>query len=79
MLSDRISKVEKARQYVTETERFTIVGDRAVVRGDHGSYTLERRQNAWQCDCDYCRRNGWCAHTLAVEWFLGERPHVPSN
>ena len=79
MLSERINKIEKARRYVEETDRFTIAGDRAVVRGDHGSYTLSRQHDHWECDCDYCRRNGWCAHTLAVEWLLEERPHLSAN
>jgi len=79
MLSDRINKVEKARQYILEAERFTIYGDRATVRGDHGSYALARHHEAWVCNCDFCQRNGWCAHTLAIEWYLGERPRISSN
>jgi hypothetical protein len=78
MLSDRIGKIEKARQYATQSERFRVVGEHVHVRGDHGSYVLTRGSEDvdWACSCDYCRRNGWCAHTLAFEWYSGQRPSV---
>jgi len=79
MLSDRIGKIEKARQYAAEAERFTICDDRVLVRGEHGSYTLSKNGNSWECDCDYCRRHGWCAHTLAFEWRTGSQPHMTGN
>jgi|YNPNPStandDraft_1061719.scaffolds.fasta_scaffold133369_2 hypothetical protein len=79
MLSDRINKIAKARQYALEAERFTIAGDQALVRGDQGEHHLSRRPAGWECDCDYFRRHGWCAHTLALEWRTGDRPSLAHN
>jgi len=76
MFSDRIGKIEKARQYALEADRFTIDDNHVLVRGDHGSYTLSRREDTWECSCDFHRRNGWCAHTLAFEWYTGRRPRI---
>ena len=79
MLSDRIGKIAKAQQYAGESDRFQVMGDKVIVQGDHGSYTLFRRGEGWQCDCSYYQRHGWCAHTLAFEWYSGARPKVTSN
>jgi len=79
MLSDRIGKIAKAQQYALESDRFTVVDDHVLVKGEHRSHTLTKRNGAWECSCSYYRRNGWCAHTLAFEWYSGVRPHVTRN
>lgn len=76
MLSDRIGKIEKARQYALEADRFMTVDDRVIVRGDHGDYILTKNGDLWECHCDFYRRHGWCAHSLAFEWYTGSRPCV---
>jgi hypothetical protein len=76
MLSDRIGKIEKARQYSLDAGRFTVADDLVLVRGDHGDHTLKRDRDDWVCSCDYYRRHKWCAHTLAFEWYTGARPSV---
>lgn len=75
MFSDRIGKIQKARLYALEPERFTVSGESVSVRGDHGDYILTRQDDGgWACTCGYYRRHRWCAHTLAYEWYAGLRP-----
>ncbi|MGQ9518188.1 MAG: hypothetical protein ACUVT1_13050 [Anaerolineae bacterium] len=74
MFSDRIGKIQKARLYALEPERFTVDGEVVIVRGDHGSYILSKQAGEWACTCGYYRRHHWCAHTLAYEWLAGLRP-----
>jgi len=75
MISDRIGKIAKAKQYALEADRFSTVGNEIHVQGNHGHYTLTRVDDAWVCDCGFYARNGWCAHTLAYEWYSGVRAH----
>jgi hypothetical protein len=75
MISDRIGKIAKAQQYALESDRFAAVGDEVHVQGDHGHHTLSRCNDGWACSCGFFARNGWCAHTLAYEWYSGVRPH----
>lgn len=76
MFSDRINKVEKARQYAADPDRFFLRGEEVLVRGVHGNHTLTQHEDGWHCSCHYFRRYGWCAHTLAWEWRQGLRPCI---
>jgi len=84
MQSSLISKIEKARIYATERDRFEFVGLTCNVRGNHVTHQATLGPDGWSCACFFFQDAGTCSHTMALERLLDEmlpeayRPAVPS-
>ncbi|MBO9361362.1 MAG: hypothetical protein J7452_04070 [Thermoflexus sp.] len=70
MDSALISKIEKARRYAEERDRFRFLSFSVVVRGENGTHHVCYHEGNWSCDCDFFRRRGTCAHIMALERVL---------
>ncbi|MCY3559483.1 MAG: hypothetical protein OXH13_12700 [Chloroflexi bacterium] len=72
MQSSLISKIEKARIYAEQPERFNVLSLRIEVRGDSSTHTAEFGPDGWTCDCFFFHDAGTCSHTMALERMLDQ-------
>lgn len=70
MHSDLIGKIEKARHYAREPERFAIDALEARYRGGNNDHTISLHEGAWSCDCVAFNRHHTCAHVMALQKIL---------
>ncbi len=76
METSLIRKVQKARQYAEEPERFSFESFDVTFKGSHRAHTLSFRGEGFHCDCEYFGNHGSCSHSMAIERVLGEMlPH----
>ncbi len=71
MHSSLIGKVHKAHQYAQEPERIRFGRFEATIHGDNDDHRVTYDQGKWTCTCHFFAGWGLCAHTMAVEQFLG--------
>jgi len=67
-----IRKILKAKRYVSEPERFDIIGDTATITTDHGLRHLKDIRKAPICECDFFAEHGICSHVIALEEYLNQ-------
>jgi hypothetical protein len=70
MHSDLIGKIEKARHYAQEPERFALDELTAYFHGENNEHTLTLANNQWNCDCGAFHRHQTCAHVIALQKLL---------
>ncbi len=70
MNSSLIGKIEKARRYAAEKNRFRFSNVVVQVEGDNDVHEVTLRDNAWSCPCDFFTGWGVCSHTMAIERLL---------
>lgn len=70
MDSSRISKLEKAKQYAQERERFNFESFEVAVKGDNNSHAVTFNHGKFTCTCEFFRSRGHCQHTMALERLL---------
>ena len=71
MHSGMIGKVEKARRYARERDRFAVGQLEVTVRGDNAAaHRVRLEDGRWSCDCEFFAYNATCAHTMALEIVL---------
>ena len=85
MQSSLISKIEKARIYAEDLDRFQLSSLRCDVRGDSTTHTAELGPDGWNCDCHFFQDVNTCSHTMALERVFDQmlpeafRPALPSG
>ena len=62
-----IGKIEKAKKYAEQRDRFRIESLKITFNGDNNPHTITIQDNAWKCDCDFFKSRGRCSHTMAIE------------
>jgi len=72
MDSAMIRKMQKAKQYAQEPQRFRFVRLEVLIQGNNATHRVTYDQGIWQCDCDFFQKRGQCSHTMAVEYLLDE-------
>ena len=70
MHSGMIGKVQKARRYADERDRFDVTRLELTVRGDNDAHRVRLEDGRWTCSCDFFGHNVTCAHTMALEILL---------
>lgn len=65
-----IGKIEKAKRYAQEKERFQFGSFRVTMAGDNSAHTVEYNNGEWHCDCAFFNTRGRCSHTIALEMIL---------
>jgi hypothetical protein len=70
MHSDLIGKIEKARHYAQEPERFALDKLNVRFQGGNHTHTLTLQHDAWHCDCGAFQRHNTCAHVIALQKLL---------
>ncbi|MGB4596123.1 MAG: SWIM zinc finger family protein [Anaerolineaceae bacterium] len=71
MDSGMIGKIEKAKRYATEPQRFTFTQFEASVKGENSDHVVRYDSGKWNCTCSYFQNHGLCSHTMAFEIILG--------
>lgn len=67
-----IRKYEKAKMYAEQPERMQVESLKVKFDGRNNPHTIEFREGAWACDCDFFVGRERCSHTMAIELVLGE-------
>lgn len=62
-----IEKINKAKLYISEPERFLVTRDKVIVNSKHGTRTVIINGDDLICDCNFYKKNAICSHTIAVE------------
>ena len=65
-----IGKIEKAKRYAQEKNRFRFSSFTVTVDGANNAHTVSYNNGDWTCDCDFFRSRGRCSHTMALEFIL---------
>lgn len=65
-----ITKIIKARKYLTDSNRFIATPDEVTIHSDHGFRTLKKQKNGWICNCDFFKEYAICSHLIALEEYL---------
>lgn len=65
-----IGKIEKAKRYAQERERFEFHSFVVTVKGDNNSHDVTYQNGKWACDCEFFASRGRCVHTMSLENIL---------
>ena len=65
-----IGKIEKAKKYATQRDRFHIESLNVTFVGDNNPHSILLAEGVWKCDCDFFQTRGRCSHTMALEKIL---------
>lgn len=71
-----ISKLEKAKNYAKDRDRFTINAFEATVEGSNGPHVVKYDNGQWECDCGFFQSRGRCSHTMALEIILEDMVQI---
>lgn len=73
-----IGKIEKAKFYAAEPERFNFDSFSVRLEGDNGQeHRVAYDSGQWDCDCSFFHTRGFCSHTMALERVLGQMIATP--
>jgi hypothetical protein len=64
-------KYEKAKTYAAERERMRVEALKVRFDGKNSPHTVEFRDGAWRCDCEFFVGRNECTHTMALGLVLG--------
>lgn len=65
-----IGKIEKAKRYAEERDRFNVQSLKVIVGGANNPHEVLLEDGQWHCDCDFFKTRGRCSHTMALEIIL---------
>ena len=65
-----IGKIEKAKRYSQERNRFEFHSFSVTIKGDNNSHDVKYENGKWDCDCEFFVSRGRCVHTMALETIL---------
>jgi len=65
-----IGKIEKAKKYAEQRDRFRIEALKITFNGDNNPHQITIQDDVWKCDCDFFQSRGRCSHTMALEKIL---------
>ena len=77
MDSGMIGKIQKAKRYAEERERFHFESFTVTIDGENNSHRVSLVDGKWDCDCDFFRNRGVCTHTMALEELLKDMIQAP--
>lgn len=59
-------KIQKAKRYILEPERFTFKDNKTIINSEHGIRTVVYDNNRYVCDCEYYKEKGTCSHIIST-------------
>jgi hypothetical protein len=65
-----IGKIEKAKRYAQERERFRFDVFHVTFSGDNNNHEVSFNKGTFQCDCEFFVLHKRCSHTMALERVL---------
>jgi hypothetical protein len=77
MDSGMIGKIEKAKRYAEERERFRFNKFDLTFHGDNNNHHVTFDNGTFRCDCEFFVTHQRCAHTMALETLLRDMVPAP--
>jgi hypothetical protein len=74
-----IGKLEKAKRYANERDRFRFNSFDVTFRGDNNDHHIMFGKDGFQCDCEFFLTHRRCGHTMAAEILLKEMLPEPAS
>lgn len=65
-----IGKIEKAKRYAEQRQRFRFNQFDVTFSGDNNNHRVTFQDGQFHCDCEFFLLRGRCSHTMAVEHLL---------
>jgi hypothetical protein len=72
-----IGKIEKAKRYAEERDRFCFTEFEITFAGDNNSHKLGFGDGKFHCDCEFFLTHERCGHTMALEILLKDMLPAP--
>ncbi len=67
-----IGKLEKARRYAQQKDRFKFQNFSVTMDGENNPHVIKYDNGTFECDCSFFQSRGRCSHTMALEIILDE-------
>ena len=74
-----IGKLEKAKRYATERERFRFNAFDVTFRGDNNDHHITFGKDGFHCDCEFFLTHQRCGHSMAAEILFREMLPEPAS
>lgn len=74
-----IGKIEKAKRYAQERERFRFSQFALTFHGDNNDHQVSFDNGTFHCDCETFILRGRCSHTMALEQLLHQMLPEPAQ
>jgi hypothetical protein len=74
-----IGKIEKAKRYAEERDRFRFTSFAITFHGDNNSHQVSFSDEKFHCDCEFFLTHDRCGHTMALEILLKDMLPAPVN
>jgi hypothetical protein len=65
-----IGKIEKAKRYAQERDRFRFDEFQVTFHGENNNHNVSFRDGIFKCDCEFFLLRERCSHTMALEQLL---------
>ena len=65
-----IRKIQKAKEYAQDRDRFRFHRFTLTFKGDHHDHVVSYDGGTWSCDCEYFMKHKVCSHSMALERLL---------
>ena len=65
-----IGKIEKAKRYAEERDRFRFNQFQVTFHGDNNDHQVSFENGIFHCDCEFYILRHRCSHTMALEQLL---------
>jgi hypothetical protein len=65
-----IGKIEKAKRYAEQRERFRFDKFHVTFSGENNDHQVSFDSGVFKCDCEFFLLRGRCSHTMALEQVL---------
>jgi hypothetical protein len=70
MEAGMVGKIEKAKRYAQERQRFQFHKFDLKFHGDNNDHRVTFEEGKFNCDCEFFVLHRHCAHTMALENLL---------
>lgn len=67
MDSGMIGKIQKAKRYAKERERFHLEALEISVDGTNNQHRVTLKEGKLVCTCNFYQSREYCSHTMAIE------------
>jgi hypothetical protein len=74
-----IGKIEKAKRYAQQRERFRFDQFHVTFSGDNNDHQVSFENGVFHCDCEFFILRQRCSHTMALEQLLDQMLPAPAG
>jgi hypothetical protein len=74
-----IGKIEKAKRYAQQRERFRFDQFHVTFTGENNNHQVSFDSGVFKCDCEFFLLRERCSHTMALEQLLDQMLPQPAE